>query len=407
MFPIVEADEESSASSLGNDDNADNSDFCCTSSSEVNSMISHASTSYSSMSANSAPLMAHPPSALRRGKYTRAHYPSRETQSDCAGSPNNSPRKKKKKSKKHKKDKTKKSKKVRTQEVVAPPQHQLVSNINISAVEQARPSGPKSAISSSVPSSNGSDSNAGPPLPLPKESTLVIETEKVKEEGFIMARGSRWAIIMKKWSSDCYWVRHNRTELLVFNTYDDFKRWERCNDEGDKVGAEKFIKFSFDFNTKKKKMEHMAGIDLPVSVKKYWMGNVKPKRYAGFGGHLHQFKIEKSTHSGTNVVAAFASTSPRELNVIRKIIKRCMKRGGSKDRSIKLSTRDKKNNQAKVISDQSKVPPKSQGRLITTMYDFDIDDGTDSLVSGVSSARGGGSIKFSRKMRHNPAGIIT
>lgn len=338
MFPIVEADEESSASSLGNDDNADNSDFCCTSSSEVNSMISHASTSYSSMSANSAPLMAHPPSALRRGKYTRAHYPSRETQSDCAGSPNNSPRKKKKKSKKHKKDKTKKSKKVRTQEVVAPPQHQLVSNINISAVEQARPSGPKSAISSSVPSSNGSDSNAGPPLPLPKESTLVIETEKVKEEGFIMARGeflqcvlllisrkekgcychlisqfwrlssllmilirswkfknriyvfcvlgSRWAIIMKKWSSDCYWVRHNRTELLVFNTYDDFKRWERCNDEGDKVGAEKFIKFSFDFNTKKKKMEHMAGIDLPVSVKKYWMGNVKPKRYAGFGGHL-------------------------------------------------------------------------------------------------------------------------
>lgn len=52
-----------------------------------------------------------------------------------------------------------------------------------------------------------------------------------------------------------------------------------------------------------------------------------------------------------------------------------MKRGGSKDRSIKLSTRDKKNNQAKVISDQSKVPPKSQGRLITTMYDFDIDDG--------------------------------
>jgi len=398
MTPIAEADEKSSASSLS-DGNA-NSDFC--SASDVNSMVSHASTSYSSMSTNSAPIVARPPPALRKGRYAQAQ--SRETKSDFTGeSYPDRKYKKKDKKKKHKKEKKNKYKKDKGGEGGTP---LLDRNIAIPAAEQAKVSGPKSAISSSIPSSNGSDSNAGPPLPLPKESTLV-EEDKAREEGYIMARGSRWAIIMKKWSSDCYWARHNRTELLIFSTYDDFKHWERYNHGGDSAGAEKFIKFKLDFNTKKKKTDSKSPTSLPKPVEKYWMGNVKPKRYTGYSGYLHQFKIEKSTHSGTSVYAAFASTSPRELNALRKIIKKCMKRGGSKDRLIKLSDRERQKCQPKLLPDQHKVPPKLQGRLITTMYDFDIDDGTGSLGSGASSTRGGrGGIKF-RKMRHNPAGIIT
>lgn len=399
MTPIAEADEKSSASSLS-DDGDTNSDFC--SASDVNSMVSHASTSFSSMSTNSAPIVARAPPALRKGRYAQAQ--SRETKSDFTGesSPDRKYKKKDKK-KKHKKEKKNKYKKDKGGEGGTP---LLDRNIAIPAAEQAKVSGPKSAISSSIPSSNGSDSNAGPPLPLPKESTLV-EEDKAREEGYIMARGSRWAIIMKKWSSDCYWARHNRTELLIFSTYDDFKHWERYNHGGDSAGAEKFIKFKLDFNTKKKKTDSKSPTSLPKPVEKYWMGNVKPKRYTGYSGYLHQFKIEKSTHSGTSVYAAFASTSPRELNALRKIIKKCMKRGGSKDRLIKLSDRERQKCQPKLLPDQHKVPPKLQGRLITTMYDFDIDDGTGSLGSGASSTRGGrGGIKF-RKMRHNPAGIIT
>jgi len=399
MTPIAEADEKSSASSLSDDDNA-NSDF--SSASDMNSMVSHASTSYSSMSTNSAPIIKRASSALRKGRYARAQ--SRETKSDFSGesSPDRKNKKKDKK-KKHKKYKKNKSDKDKGGEGGTP---LLDKNIVIPAVEQAKVSGPKSTISSSIPSSNGSDSNAGPPLPLPKESTLV-EENKAREEGYIMARGSRWAIIMKKWSSDCYWTRHNRTELLIFNTYDDFKHWERHNHDGDSAGAEKFIKFKVDFNTKKKKTDSKSPTSVPKPVEKYWMGNVKPKRYTGYSEYLHQFKIEKSTHSGTSVYAAFASTNHRELNTLRKIIKKCMKRGGSKDRLIKLSDRERQKYQPKLLPNQHNVPPKLQGRLITTMYDFDIDDGTGSLASGASSTRGGrGGIKF-RKMRHNPAGIIT
>ena len=99
----------------------------------------------------------------------------------------------------------------------------------------------------------------------------------------------------------------------------------------------------------------------------------------------HQFKIEKSTQAGTNVIAAFASRKPEDLNKLRKIIKRCIKRGGvGKDKKKQriILPKTMVASSGRVSSQNATTTPQvTKGRFITTMYDFDVDDGKSKLQS--------------------------
>lgn len=244
---------------------------------------------------------------------------------------------------------------------------------------------------SSAPSSQGSGhSLPGPALPLPRESTLHEslptapigeEKEKEKDEGFIMARTTRISLLLRKWQKNCFWTRC-KSALLIFNNRGDYKAYKKRT-KADESKAEHLLKAKFEFCIKKH--------DVPV---KYWMGDIKPKCYNASEGYLHQFKIERSTQGGTNIVAAFASTEPSELNKLRKVIARCMRRGKRKDKvqRIKLPTSTIRRSEAPTgVIAHHKLPTKLKGRFVSTSYTYNImhDDDKSSLVSScVSSITG-------------------
>ena len=134
--------------------------------------------------------------------------------------------------------------------------------------------------SSVAPSSNDSvTSNAGPPLPFPQESSLNMKEGKGKEDGFIMARTSRMGLIFRRWDEECYWSRYNRTSILVFSSRENYISWKKLSDIGDEK-AKLYVKSEINFNVKKSRS------GLTPEVKKYWIGDIKPKRYPSHSGYM-------------------------------------------------------------------------------------------------------------------------
>lgn len=343
---------------------------------DSNSVISHATTTLSSASRRSAPISS--PSRIREVRKMTENLKIKDSMSDVGGgrsstliersrSQSSSFRQKKE------------------------PTLQTQTLVNRTTVT-------KSQVSSSAPSSNGSGaSNAGPALPLPFESTLEYGDKKDKpllkeEHGQIMARYTRISLLLRNWNGKCYWARHKLCCLLLFDSKDDYLKWKVLFDEGEKSKAMRLVKFELDFDVRSKNSK------LKKNIFKYWMGNIKPKKYSAKEDYLHQFKIEKSTQAGTNVIAAFASRKPEDLNKLRKIIKRCIKRGGvGKDKKKQriILPKTMVASSGRVSSQNATTTPQvTKGRFITTMYDFDVDDGSSVFSDGIEAPSRVSSVRF-------------
>ena len=224
----------------------------------VRSEISHTSTTFSLTSRLSAPV---PKSQSNQSFLDKTFHHERDAQSDVGGAPQNCGKMRKI----HKGD----QKKFKG------------SRFNLGVAKFSRS---KSQVSSIMPSSNGSSNmcNSGALLPLPIESTLKNPADGKRENGYIMARTSRMSLILRRWDESCYWTRHNKVCILIFNSKQEFSYWKKLSDVGDKK-ARCYVRAEFDFNVKRSKTSSNSVVP---ELKKYWMGDIKPKSYPANNGFV-------------------------------------------------------------------------------------------------------------------------
>ena len=231
---------------------------------DSNSVISHATTTLSSASRQSAPISS--PSRIREVRKMTENLKIKDSMSDVGGG---------RSSALMERSRSQSSSFRQKKEPILQTQT-LVNRTTVT----------KSQVSSSAPSSNGSGaSNAGPALPLPFESTLKYGDKKDKpllkeEHGQIMARYTRISLLLRNWNEKCYWARHKLCCLLLFDSKDDYLKWKVLFDEGEKSKAMRLVKFELDFDVRSKNSK------LKKNIFKYWMGNIKPKKYSAKEDYL-------------------------------------------------------------------------------------------------------------------------
>lgn len=142
-------------------------------------------------------------------------------------------------------------------------------------------------------------------------STLP-DPENIIAFGEILVRSSFLSKLTKKWSiTECFWLQY-KTEILIFQNFDDYDNWVRNPDLSQKE-RKLLVKLHVDF----------LKDQLKQGIRGYRMMEIKPKKYSGV--LLYNFKLEKWTDLGSTVEAAFASQDKQKVEALRTSIANCLR----------------------------------------------------------------------------------
>ena len=159
--------------------------------------------------------------------------------------------------------------------------------------------------------------------------------------GEIMSRTSLRTIVMKKWKERSFWVWERPARLLLFRSQEDYSDWMQ-NPYHNEKERKYLVKLAVDFvqevraptcrgftvtQTKSKVSDLLRFFLiylLLVNLKKnnnYAQPCLETQVYdRKTGAILHQFKLEKVWDYGPNIVAAFASESPKQLSDLKECV---------------------------------------------------------------------------------------
>ena len=153
---------------------------------------------------------------------------------------------------------------------------------------------------------------------LPPDASPLPNSTPILACGSIMTRSSLRSLVMKKWHLS-YFVRYGPTSVLLFRTKDDFDDW-LLNPYHSAKQREYLVKARLDFYSEMKKPD----------VRGFKMTDIKVKTYEKKGKPMHNFKLEKWTNLGVNIVAAFASPDIREVEAVRDAVRHSLEMCPSK-----------------------------------------------------------------------------
>lgn len=145
----------------------------------------------------------------------------------------------------------------------------------------------------------------------PPGSSPLPKAELVLKRGFVLARISFRAIIMKKWKQT-FWVQYGPHTMLWFRSQADFDDW--LNNPYLMQAERNFlIKLAVNF---------VHDLYKP-SVRGYQVTQCRTK---GYGNKIvRQFKLERWMDYGPTIAAAFGSYNPAEVDCLREVIVQCMR----------------------------------------------------------------------------------
>jgi hypothetical protein len=145
----------------------------------------------------------------------------------------------------------------------------------------------------------------------PPDASPLPHGEKVLKSGFVLARLSFRTIMFKKWKQS-YWIQYGPHCMLWFRNHADFDDW--LNNPYHTHQQRNFlIKFAVNFVQDLYK-PHVRG---------YQVTQARSKLYGN--QNMKHFKLERWMDYGPTIAAAFASTDPAEIDVLRRTLVECMR----------------------------------------------------------------------------------